>query len=124
MEQLRNQDYVAGLILAGFAIIIIGLVLNAMVGARRRREQFDALKQREFAVMVEEVNSTGWGAFCIMMLVLTVLASVFGYNVAKTVFQQIEAGVTLIAGLILFGLGAALGRRRSYRLYRSEQSQD
>jgi hypothetical protein len=55
------------------------------------------------------------------LLILTVLGTVFAYPQATTGFQQIEAGVSFIGGCILFGLGAALGRSRTYRVYRSEQ---
>jgi hypothetical protein len=52
---------------------------------------------------------------CTLLLILTVIATVFAYSQATTVFQQIEAGVSLIGGCILFGLGTALGRSRTYR---------
>jgi hypothetical protein len=84
----------------------------------------EKMKARELAVMVEDINMTGWGGFSLIMLVLTLVGAFFGYVSAKTVFQQIEAGVSLIAGLLLFGLGTALGRRRTYRIYRSEQRTD
>jgi hypothetical protein len=38
----------------------------------------------------------------------------FRYGKATTIFQQIEVGVSLIAGSIPFGLGVAIARRRTY----------
>jgi hypothetical protein len=49
-----------------------------------------------------------------------IAGSSISYLMVTTVFQQIEVSVSMISGLILFGLGAALGRRRTYRIYRSE----
>jgi len=39
------------------------------------------------------------------------------YSAANTVFQQIQAGVGMIASILLFGLGVALLRKRIYRVY-------
>jgi hypothetical protein len=38
---------------------------------------------------------------------------------ATTVFQQIEAGISLIGTLLLFGIAFAAMRKRSYTIYRS-----
>jgi hypothetical protein len=37
---------------------------------------------------------------------------------AKTVFQEIEADVWGLCGIILFGVGAIIGRERTYTVYR------
>lgn len=124
MDQLLQnpQSALALVLTAGaVAIVLIGLAVNAAMMIRRRREAERALQARELAVMVEDVRITGGGAICWVALAITVFGAIAGYNAAKTVFQQIEAGVSLIAGVMLFGLGAALGRRRTYRIYRSEQ---
>lgn len=73
----------------------------------------------EIATIEEDVRLTGWGVFSLMLLILSVAFTAFAGMAAKTVFQQIEAGVSMIASLLLFGLGVALGRRRTYRIYRS-----
>lgn len=101
------------------------LLLAALIGLaiwkeRRRRVRQRALEARELAVIIEEVATTGGGNISFAMLVLTVLGSIAVFGGAKTVFQEIAAGVLLIAGAILFGLGVALGRTRTYRIYRSE----
>lgn len=73
------------------------------------------------ATIEEEVRLTGWGAISLILLILTVIGSLIISAGATTVFQQIEAGVSLISGLLLFGLGVALGRRRTYRVVRASK---
>jgi len=53
------------------------------------------------------------------LVVLTALGSFVMFAASNTVFQQIEAGVLWIGGTIMFGIGAVLGQRRSYTIYRS-----
>lgn len=103
---------------------IVGLLVYDGKRRRRLRDQEVAiaasLESRELAVMVEDVKTTRFGAFCIVMLVVNVFVTWLSYTSAQTVFQQIQIGVALIASTMLFGLGAALGRRRTYRIYRSK----
>ncbi len=73
------------------------------------------------ATIEEEVRLTAWGVISLILLILSVIGSLMVSAGATTVFQQIEAGVSLISGLLLFGLGVALGRRRTYRVVRSGQ---
>lgn len=73
------------------------------------------------ATIEEEVRLTAWGAISLILLILTVIGSLIISTGATTVFQQIEVGVSLISGLLLFGLGVALGRRRTYRVVRAER---
>jgi ABC-type multidrug transport system fused ATPase/permease subunit len=111
-----------------FGCIVIFVIVMIVLGLREqklsRRQQESALASRELAVIAEEIRTTGGGGFCIAMLILTVTGSSISYLMVTTVFQQIEVSVSMISGLILFGLGAALGRRRTYRIYRSENRTD
>ncbi len=118
MEGIDNGALVALVTFVVAAVILIAAVTAA--GKRRRQRQIE-LAARELAVIVEHVQISAFGGICVVLLFVTVIGSVFGYSAAKTVFQQIEAGVSLIAGCILFGLGAALGQSRTYRVYRSDQ---
>jgi hypothetical protein len=61
---------------------------------------------------------------CQALLGLTLLAGFASFSSAANVIQQIVIGVGMLAGLGLFGLGAALGRKRTYRIYRSEHRTD
>lgn len=99
------------------AALIIGIIAYEVRRARRARE---ALEARELAVIEEEVRTTGVGVISLLLLVACTLGSASALIGATNVVQQIGAGVLLIAGAVLFGLGAALGRRRTYRIYRSE----
>jgi hypothetical protein len=77
-------------------------------------------ESRELAVMVEQVRMTALGVISAGLLFLTVIGTAFLYVEAKTVFQQMLAGEALVCGLLLFGLGTALGRKRTYHIYRSQ----
>lgn len=121
MDQI-TQDQKTLLEIGGGASVVLILALAAVSywASKRRRAREQALQAREMAVMEEEVNSTTEGKISFALLALSVLGSITIFAAAKTVFQEIEAGVMLIAGSILFGLGVALGRTRTYRIYRSE----
>ncbi|MBR1280351.1 hypothetical protein [Bradyrhizobium sp. AUGA SZCCT0283] len=120
-EFKQNQTLVLALVGIGVVIVIIGLWFAWATASRHRSERKAILRDREMAVIAERVETTGGGRLCILLLVLTVIGTVIAYSQATTVFQQIQAGVSFIGGCILFGLGAALGRSRTYRVYRSEQ---
>ncbi|WP_445488111.1 hypothetical protein [Rhodopseudomonas sp. RCAM05734] len=104
-------------IAVGLAIIVLGF--RAIFVIPRRRQLAEALAARELANIVEETNPTAWGGFCIAMIIVTAIGSLFTFSAATTVFQQIEAGVVWIGGTIMFGIGAGLGQKRSYTVYRS-----
>ena len=119
MDQSLQGLIAVGVICAALVL----LVWAGIVAAQRRKEREANLAAREMATMIEETQVTPGGAICFALLVITVIGSFFAYGKATTIFQQIEAGVSLIAGSILFGLGVAIGRKRTYRIYRSEQRQ-
>jgi hypothetical protein len=103
--------------------IVVILIVATVVGKKRivkEPEKPREIEMREFAVMVEKIESTAGGTICGVLLFITLFFSLLGYSAATTVFQQIEAGVSLMAGILLFGLGVVLGRKRTYRIYRSE----
>jgi len=108
---------------AFWIMVVIALLITVVAGKaidRRRRKREEELASRELAIIVEDVAITAGGRISMAMLVLTIIYAVLVYVAAKTVFQQIEAGVTLIGGSIIWGLGIAVGRVRTYRVYRSE----
>ena len=117
MIEIQQGQGVAAL---GALIFIIGFIVWAIISSRKREEREAALAVRELAIIVEHVTMTGGGAICVILLLLTLAGSFFSLIAATTVFQQIEAGVFLLAGCVLFGLGIALGHKRTYRVYRSE----
>lgn len=101
-------------------LLVAALLGVAIYAARRRRAKEDALAARELAVIVEEQTATGGGVFSMAMLVLTIGFALTIFVSAKSAIHEIEAGVVLTAGAIVWGLGIALGRKRSYRVFRSE----
>jgi hypothetical protein len=97
-----------------FAVIIILRWLN-----ERNRER-DKLKPAPTASIEEKVTATAFGQFCMFLLGVTAFVTTLMFIGAKTVFNEMEAGIFLIAGTLLFGLGIAIGRTRSYAVYQPE----
>ncbi|HWW46573.1 MAG TPA: hypothetical protein VNZ94_01885 [Xanthobacteraceae bacterium] len=71
-----------------------------------------------WAVASETVKVTWVGSVSLVALV----ASTVGYAGvlfhAETLFQQMEAHLSLLCCILVFGLGIALGRRRTYTIVR------
>lgn len=113
---------VIGLVIIAVGIAVVFFILRERIVLRQQREA--ALAARELAVIVENTQVTSGGVICFALLILTIASTIFAYSKATTVFQQIEASVSLISGSILFSLGVALGRKRTYRIYRSEHRRE
>jgi hypothetical protein len=121
MEELKQNPTLGIILLLVVALIVFGVgTANSMRALRRQREAEAALAARELAVIVEENKVTAGGTFSMLMLVLTILFAVGIFVSAKSAIHEIEAGVVLTAGSVVWGLGIALGRRRTYRVFRSE----
>jgi chromate transport protein ChrA len=114
-------DLAGGIAIALLVLSLVALAIWRLArDAARARREHDDLVARELAVIEEKISATPAGVLCVVMIFVVLIWTLQVEGRATTVFQQIEAGVALIAGLILFGLGAALGRRRRYVIYRSE----
>ncbi|WP_338688432.1 hypothetical protein V5279_23850 [Bradyrhizobium sp. 26S5] len=110
-----------------FSILIgIGILIYVAVGKERgMMASEDAAAQAasklgvEIAEIREEVTITNWGTFSRFGLGLGILIETIALFGATSIFQQIQAGVAFIGTAIVCGLGVAMGRRRTYRVYRT-----
>jgi hypothetical protein len=105
---------VVSAVILGATIGIVAAIRQRVV-ARRQQEAF--LRVREVATIVEKVRMTGAGSICWFLLGTSALFWCVAYYSAETVAQQVGLGVLLAVSLSIFGLGAALGRRRTYTVY-------
>ncbi|MHC2578196.1 threonine/homoserine/homoserine lactone efflux protein [Bradyrhizobium diazoefficiens] len=123
--EVNTQTIAIAALVVGAVIVYVAAHYFLVTRPRRRRiagEEAE-LAARELAIIVEDVRLTAGGIVAAVLLVVTILYSFVTYEAATTVFQQIASGVSLIAGCIVWGLGVALGRRRTYRVLRSEHRQ-
>lgn len=111
----------SGILFTGGGIaLVLGVGAIGVTRILQRQHLTEAkFKGDQIAFIVEETKATPVGAICIGLLFMTVLLSLGSYAAAKNIIQQIEAGISLLGGTVLFGLGAALGRRRTYHIMRS-----
>lgn len=115
---------------ATFAAIVAAVVLAFVIALaiwrinrdiRRHRAALQSVRERELATISEDVKLTAVGLLSVVLLVVTIFTTAAAYSRATTVLQQIEAGVAFLGACVILGLGAALGRRRTYTIHRSEQ---
>jgi len=113
------QSVTGPVLVAAFGLLIV--VAMVLYWRRKDRTTAAAWSRDEIATIVERVYVTGWGVFWGLVLALDCTISIVASMAATTIFQQIAAGVSLIGGAVIAGLGVALGRRRTYTVYRSRQ---
>ncbi len=115
--QTNSVSLLVGVVSAVVLGAVIGIIfaLRQRVAARRRQEEL--LRIREVATIIENVRTTAAGRICWFLLGSTALLSCAGYYYADAVSQKTGLGVLLVVCLSIFGLGAALGRRRTYTVY-------
>ena len=94
------------------------------VAQRRVQEKREADARRraesEIATIVEWSELTGWGAVWTVVFIIATVVSFLGGAAARTIFQQIEASLSSLVALILFGLAfTTLRRRTTFTIYRS-----
>jgi hypothetical protein len=110
---------------------LVGVALVVMfIGVERRDRRLKEEKSKRAHIpapimfqsgqIEEDVKTTPAGNICIFLLIVTIVISMIIFGVSGTVFGQIEAGLLLISGTLLFGMGIAFGRERSYRVYQIE----
>jgi len=100
-----------------------GVVYLAWKGRSVRLEK---MASRELAVIVEEIHATATGTICtvllILMLAIVAVLYFLAFSTALLLGSIVSTGIGImsIGVFLLLGLGVALGRRRTYRVYRSE----
>lgn len=72
---------------------------------------------RQIAEMTETSQLTGFGSFCVLMMLLTWIISIFVFLSAKGALQEVVGLLIWIGGNTMFGVGALISRQRKYRIY-------
>lgn len=131
---LRGEamDLASILISAGIAIVLGGMfygikrLRRTATGQKQDRlyAEAQALARSEIATIVEHWDLTGWGTLWTIIFMFASVVAFIGGTLAKTVLQEIEASISLLSTLLLFGIAFGTMRKRSYTIYRSEQSSD
>jgi putative copper export protein len=93
-----------------------------MVSQREWRRQYEQdRKERTIASIEESIAFTGGGVIALVLLILSVALFSFAIIADTSAIRQAAYGTMLIGSVVLFGLFVALGRRRTYTVYRPPQ---
>jgi hypothetical protein len=72
----------------------------------------------EIARIAEHVEFTRWGGFCLTMLLLNTIVTGLLFWSDNGAVRQAAWGTLFTGGTVLWGLGVALGVRRTYIITR------
>jgi hypothetical protein len=109
------------------ALIFVAIVAAAIVVAIRWLRPSKQIKVDyvpppppiEIASIVEHETFSAGGAFAILFLILSNIVAIFTFATASNILQQNVAMLGWIGWNILWGVGAIIGRRRTYTVYRT-----
>ena len=112
------------------ALIFIAAVAAAVVVAIRWLRPSKKIKVDyvpppppiEIASIVEHETFSAGGAFAMLLLILSNIVAIFTYALASNILQQNVAMLGWIGWNILWGVGAIIGRKRTYTDYRTPPS--
>jgi hypothetical protein len=106
-------------LLGGIAAAVVMVII--LWRAFKRPNVVHALPEQpvEIARIVEHQTWSTGGAFAVALLVLSNLFAIVTYAVASNILQQNVAMLGWIGWNILWGIGAIVGRKRTYTVYRT-----
>lgn len=124
-EFARLPDDLRWTLVVGPVVFVLVMLAVAWGNSRARRAARRAPPQPvqparkppvrvELARISEQIETTTGGGFGIVMLVLHQFFIFIWFASAKTAFQEISIATLWVGGNVLWGLVAALGRRRTY----------
>jgi len=82
------------------------------------RRSAEAVRNSKIANMVESVSITGFGRFCVFLMILNWFVSLVMYMVGPTITQQMAALLVWIGGNTMFGIGVMANQTRTYQVSR------
>jgi len=115
-----QADTIGATVLLGGAALVASAFWLLKFARDRAASKMPLPAREEMAVIEEEISLTSWGKVSRLCLVLSVLWTFYVFAAAKSLVEQVGASSILYVGLLVFGAGMALGRRRTYRVYRTD----
>jgi hypothetical protein len=108
-------DIYSSFAVVAFALVLGGLAINHFATTK------DKVPEVEIARIVEQVWFSGGGLIAVILLMLhNWLMFYLFFAATKSAVQEASLGTLWIAGNVLFGVGAIIGRRRTYRVLRDQ----
>ena len=109
------------------ALVVLGVIIAAIVvviirwrSSRRVNVSYVPPEPPvEIARIVEHQTFSAGGAFAVVLLVVSNLIAVVTYASASNILQQNVAMLGWIGWNILWGVGAIIGRKRTYTVFRT-----
>jgi hypothetical protein len=84
--------------------------------------------QEEKGVLIARMHEisefSGGGVACVIFLILSFTITFFGVMAANNAIQQAATAVIGMSAIITFGIGAIIGRRKTYYIHRQPFEQD
>jgi hypothetical protein len=109
------------------ALVVLGVIIAAIVvviirwrSSRRVNVSYVPPEPPvEIARIVEHQTFSAGGAFAVVLLVVSNLIAVVTYASASNILQENVAMLGWIGWNILWGVGAIIGRKRTYTVFRT-----
>jgi len=98
-------------------LLLVALVRFLISTTNKKKE----MPQIEIARLVEDVGFTTGGTIAVFLLILHNCLMFYLYvGATKSAVQEASIGTIWIAGNVLFGIGAIIGRHRTHRVLRDQ----
>ena len=122
LDHLR-PDVRSAILIALLAAFILPWLYYLLIARRDGLRQDAKSQETSLAVIREKVEFTGWGLLSAIMVVINTAAATAWWQTTISAPQEAVVALIWLGGTAFFGLGAALGRRRTYTVFRINETE-